>query len=176
MLISMEHFPVKIGPYKVRIFTAMLILYSSEIFIVVLDSNGKIPAGILRGANLEFGFYDQCLDIMETIEGIELKGKYCSSGLMIPYANLLNPSQSSSLNLRKERETVRVALGNKLGKNLQTRLDLPSLGLEGILLISVCIPDQCTPSEVFGGFGIDSDLCETKGSNRKLDGGDIACV
>lgn len=41
------------------------------------------------------------------------------------------------------------------------------------LLISICLPDGCLPSDFFGEYGKD-DECQTKNQNKSLDGGDVA--
>lgn len=41
------------------------------------------------------------------------------------------------------------------------------------ILIAVCIPDACYPSDVFGQFGLDF-ACQTKNDRRSFNNGDIA--
>lgn len=39
--------------------------------------------------------------------------------------------------------------------------------------ISICVPDACSPTDIFGDLGYD-ESCSTIYGNRKLDGSDIA--
>lgn len=44
-----------------------------------------------------------------------------------------------------------------------------------VILLAVCIPDSCLPSDFFGELGIDL-FCQIKDENRSLDAGDITCL
>ena len=46
-------------------------------FKLVLNSWGKFPNGIISGTVMNFGDYDQCIDIKEDINGHSMSGKYC---------------------------------------------------------------------------------------------------
>lgn len=43
------------------------------------------------------------------------------------------------------------------------------------LLLAVCVPDACFPSDFFGKLGDDTS-CQIKGESKKLDASDIACM
>lgn len=49
--------------------------------ILVLDSWGKIPSGILSGNNYDFGAFSQCFDIMR--ENIGYGTQYCLANIVI---------------------------------------------------------------------------------------------
>lgn len=51
------------------------------------------------------------------------------------------------------------------------REDITSL----TFVLAACIPDACSPSDIFDQYGIDVQ-CETKNENKKLDAADIVCV
>lgn len=57
--------------------------------------------------------------------------------------------------------------------NLQNFGGIIGGGLPSGFLISVCVPDACLASDVFGSLTLDS-LCTTKEENTRFDGGDIA--
>lgn len=44
-----------------------------------------------------------------------------------------------------------------------------------VMLIAVCIPNACSPSELFEPLGMDN-LCHTKDQNKVLDAGDTVCL
>lgn len=143
----------------------------------MLDSTGKIPSGILKGSNFELGAYDECLDISAILQDdAEVKGKYCLSGLVLPY-NILLENITDSLLLSRIKRDVPRHFERKFHqlspRNDLTRYDL-GMDFEG-LLISVCVPDKCMPSDIFEELGVDA-MCETKGQTQELDGGDIACL
>lgn len=52
---------------------------------LVIDSFGRIPQAITQGNSYDLGTYDQCINIFEQLNGVDIKGKYCVGGLAIPY-------------------------------------------------------------------------------------------
>lgn len=48
----------------------------------------------------------------------------------------------------------------------------PITELPSYMLMAVCLPDSCFPSEIFGQLGNDG-MCTTKGENSAWDAGDI---
>lgn len=54
------------------------------VVFAVLDAFGRLPEGITQGGNVDLGMFDQCLNIMQKLDGVDIKGKYCYGGLMIP--------------------------------------------------------------------------------------------
>lgn len=61
------------------------------LLFLVLDAYGRIPQGFAQGNFIDLGMFDQCLNIAEKVDDIDIKGKYCYNGLIIPFINL-NPS------------------------------------------------------------------------------------
>lgn len=53
------------------------------LYTLVLDSYGRIPQAITQGNYIDFGTYDQCVDIFENLEIGVVKGKYCYGGLIL---------------------------------------------------------------------------------------------
>lgn len=49
---------------------------------LVFDANPKIPVGILSGNYFQFGDYDLCMSINETVGSRQITGQYCSVFLM----------------------------------------------------------------------------------------------
>lgn len=47
--------------------------------------------------------------------------------------------------------------------------------LENVMLLTVCIPAACLPSDLYDPLGVDM-FCQTKNQNKVLDSGDIACL
>lgn len=60
----------------------------NQISISVIDAYGFIPKGIMRGNTNGLGFYDECLDVQQEIEGDTIKGRYCYAGLIVPLPNI----------------------------------------------------------------------------------------
>lgn len=55
----------------------------------MLDANGRIPTGLMKGNNIDMGLYDECVALEHKLELYNehvhtIKGKYCLSGLIIP--------------------------------------------------------------------------------------------
>lgn len=50
----------------------------------MLDAYGRIPQGLSQGHNIDLGMFDQCLNIFETLDATEIRGRYCYAGLIIP--------------------------------------------------------------------------------------------
>lgn len=57
--------------------------------ISVLDASARIPRGILLGNLQDLGNYDQCLNINEYLDSINIQGKYCMTELPVTQ-NMLN--------------------------------------------------------------------------------------
>lgn len=57
--------------------------------------------------------------------------------------------------------------------NRKTEVD--DILIDDPMLIALCIPDACTPNDLFDPLGFD-DLCQTKDQNKDLDAGDIVCL
>lgn len=55
----------------------------------MLDSYGRIPKGLAQENNVDFGMFDQCINIVEHLNTTSITGKYCYGGLTIP-ADKLN--------------------------------------------------------------------------------------
>lgn len=57
----------------------------------VLDANGRIPTGVMKGNDVSMGLYDECVDVEHLLDDDNvIKGKYCYSGLVIPLSILDN--------------------------------------------------------------------------------------
>lgn len=69
----------------------------------VLDANGRIPRGVMKGNSIDLGFYDQCLDVSEEFEeSYEIVGRYCSFGFNLPLSltsKSVKASTSTNLSL-----------------------------------------------------------------------------
>lgn len=153
------------------------------IFFLVLEASGRIPKGITQGNTNDFGMFDQCLNVNEKLDSIEIKGKYCYPGLAIPLTDVnLNFSAVSEnvstllllllfhFLLYKQITKGIVQLSERDVKS--PRSDISDI-LKHILLLSTCIPDACSPSDFYGALGND-DMCQTKNETRKLTNADIA--
>lgn len=53
--------------------------------------------------------------------------------------------------------------------------EIDDIFIEDPMLIALCLPNACTPSDLFDPLGFD-DLCQTKDQNKVLDAGDIVCL
>lgn len=122
----------------------------------MLDAFGRIPQAITQGNTIDLGTYDQCLNIFEKLDNITVKGKYCFGGLSVPSTDL-EEALYKYLNI----------------SDFQVTCPARNVLKETTLLISVCVPDACLPSDFFGQNAKDSD-CETKNESKALDAGDIA--
>lgn len=81
----------------------------------MLDSSGGIPNGLLQGNMMDLGFFDECITISETVSGELIKGKYCYSGLYIPFF-LLNQTDTEINKLNLDRRDILVNI-ERLPKN-----------------------------------------------------------
>lgn len=84
----------------------------------MLDSNGRTPRGLMKGNNIDMGFYDECLDVSQKFEeDDELIGRYCFGGLAIPVkimSILNNQAVSAVLSPTEEVKShiIRFIMGN----------------------------------------------------------------
>ncbi|CAG9854122.1 unnamed protein product [Phyllotreta striolata] len=64
------------------------ILNNTSIFTKMSDASAKFPyAGMLDSGRMELGNFDECVNIDQNIKGINILGKYCLAGLVIPDVN-----------------------------------------------------------------------------------------
>lgn len=148
----------------------------------MLDASGRLPRAIAQGNRRDEGTYDQCVNIQTKLNATEIKGKYCYGGLAVPLS-VLNITLTS------------VGLGpvdaivNDISQNVINDFNFdvfprkPTIEQRAVvndeeidvLLVSVCLPSACSPSDLFDQLGVDA-LCQTKNQNKILDAGDIACL
>lgn len=127
----------------------------------MLDAGGRLPQSITQGNRLELGNYDQCIDIHEELKQNKIiNGRYCLTGLAIPI-NISFSKEFASINEE--------AIKRRFSKIIEPK----EISIIDALTISICIPDACYPSDIFGRFGIDS-MCQTRNDRRKFESGDIA--
>lgn len=146
----------------------------------MLDASGRIPRAISQGNRVDEGTFDQCVNIHKKLDIGDVKGKYCYAGLAVPLAalnaTLSTPTWSVEEVVNDWNQTVvddffsnvfaEAPVERKITRN-EEEID--------VLLISVCIPSVCTPSELFDRLGVDA-ICQTKDQNKFLDAGDVACL
>lgn len=149
----------------------------------MLDASGRIPQAITQGNRRDPGLYDQCVNIHEKLNIGDIKGKYCYAGLALPLAIFNSTTTSFTIdsimnevgqgvvddffnNLFLERTNT------MLERRITRETDSSSVD---VLLISLCIPSACSPSDLFDALGFD-DICQTKDQNKILDSGDITAL
>lgn len=54
----------------------------------MLDSFGRIPQAVSQQNYYDLGTYDQCVNILEEQNEVNIIGKYCIGGLSIPVTHL----------------------------------------------------------------------------------------
>lgn len=146
----------------------------------MLDASGRIPRSISQGNRRDEGTYDQCVNIYKKLDVGVVKGKYCYAGLAIPLS-LLNATLSTSVLSVEEivndldQTALTDFLLNLFAEAPTERRVARSEEERDLLLISVCIPSVCSPSDLFDQLGVDL-VCQTKNENKVLDAGDIACL
>ncbi|XP_063930453.1 nose resistant to fluoxetine protein 6-like [Zophobas morio] len=150
----------------------------------MVDASSKYPiSGMSYGSNKDLGNYDECIDIdYEDFAG-KVKGKYC--GYSVAIVNLYLEPIPSPFNLDiKPRLLANVPQVN-YNKTVRDATDDYSISL-----LSLCVPDKCTPKEVgmFFVWGHLADMqivnfpevlpCMMKDSNTTFRAGDIVftCV
>lgn len=78
------------------------------ILFLVLDSNAKIPSGLLRGNVNQLGDFDQCLGITSHVKmgnnTIKIQGKYCLATIDLHAAQ---PDMKLSVNLMQARTFIK---------------------------------------------------------------------
>jgi hypothetical protein len=151
----------------------------------MFDSSSKYPiSGMSYSNNKDLGSYDDCIDInYEVFEG-KVIGKYC--GLSVAVVNLfLEPLPNPFAMDIPPKNLAQIPTINYT-KNLDLRSTLRDATDDySITVLSLCVPDQCTPEEL-GKFFIWGQLenislvnfitevpCMTKDSNTTFEWGDI---
>ncbi|XP_055370764.1 uncharacterized protein LOC129605191 [Condylostylus longicornis] len=117
----------------------------------LIDSWGKIPSGIMKGNFINFGNFDQCLQVIsdEKIENDYLKGKYCTA--VLPLKNFIPVSQSlNEINLLREVPVMVLGINNKLKQNESASKNISEIVNNIKLQIGVCLPKVCEPEFVDG--------------------------
>lgn len=61
----------------------------------MLDAFGRIPAALSQGNRIDLGLYDQCVEINEVIENVDIKGRYCLAGFMLSLPETEMPAMLS---------------------------------------------------------------------------------
>lgn len=117
----------------------------NNVDIVVFDAGSKIPSGILTGNFVDFGFFEECIDIYDNATTEVIFGKYCIGVL----------SSTSLLDSYKMKPEI----------TLQISTCLPS----------ACSADDIEKiyEELYIPIKFDEDLCQTKINQIELDSGDI---
>lgn len=143
----------------------------------MLDASGRIPQAITQGNRRDVGTYDQCVNIYKKLDVGEVKGKYCYAGLAIPLAILNNTSIGPVQNIMNDISETMISdfLNNAFTAPTAQQRVANNPDEIDVLLIPVCIPSVCLPSELFDLMGVDN-FCHTKNQNQVLDAGDITCL
>ncbi|XP_055845273.1 nose resistant to fluoxetine protein 6-like [Episyrphus balteatus] len=105
--------------------------FSQETF-KFLDSWGKFPTGIMSGHLIDFGSYDQCVEISTVLipsHGVT-NGKYCFAS----FPDLLKSLMNSDMDSKEEPSDVEEY--QIFGKAFEKTFNLQ---------IGICIPEICTP-------------------------------
>jgi len=101
--------------------------------LLVLESSGRLPMGLLSGTITNYGDYDQCVDISGISDGDQINGKYCFLNIrppLPPVGQTLNFSGSLYENSW---------LDKKIGKFAR---------MYGRIDNGICIPSVCHENEV----------------------------
>lgn len=59
-------------------------ILTTKTMFLVLDAYGRIPKGLTQKNSVDLGLFHQCINILENLNSISIRGKYCYSGLVIP--------------------------------------------------------------------------------------------
>ncbi|XP_077296659.1 nose resistant to fluoxetine protein 6-like [Arctopsyche grandis] len=106
--------------------------------IIMLDSYGKIPPGLLSLNIQSYGQFDQCLSIDHFYRNDRLiKGKYCVAKIPIPKIKSIYNELSRIANLR-----------NILPKNNGSRLLANDAFGRQSLIMAICLPHTCKMDEI----------------------------
>lgn len=91
------------------------------LLFVVIDSGAKIQSGFLKGNIINFGSFGECLEVRNPTN--TMQGKYCTITLKMPM---------------------------KLGDTFESRGSSfgESVATDSMLFQGVCMPDDCTSSEI----------------------------
>ncbi|XP_076315715.1 nose resistant to fluoxetine protein 6-like [Tachypleus tridentatus] len=126
----------------------------------MIDSNGRLPAGLLEGTLTSLGSYDQCMDIVSPTKESNVstfQGQYCSVFLRLPlparspkYSSIVVGVEALS-NFSKPGEVF-----HDLAQNAQFFYSVP-------LRLGICVPSTCSRLEVQKAVTIASDWLKTKG-------------
>lgn len=54
----------------------------------MLDAYSRIPRELTEGNNVDFGMFDQCINIKESLNNTSIQGKYCYGGLVLPITRI----------------------------------------------------------------------------------------
>lgn len=100
----------------------------------MLESNGRLPIGLMSGTVTNYGEYDQCIAINAINDGYQFSGKYCFLYLKPPLpSDMFTPI---SVNGSKYENTW-----------IDTKIVKPGR-LYGKISNGICVPSVCTNSEL----------------------------
>ncbi|GLV35421.1 uncharacterized protein CBL_01429 [Carabus blaptoides fortunei] len=103
------------------------------------DASAKIPSGMMSGNLMDFGAFDQCLALDQTVDDTRYRGKYCIMKVPIP-PELLNMGDIIPQSVGDDQNKI----NDVENRALMSTLDTGELGL----LLGWCIPDNCAPENV----------------------------
>ncbi len=99
----------------------------------MLESNGRLPIGLLSGTITNYGDYDQCLAIKGMSAGYEVNGKYCFLNIRPPL-----PPVGQTLNLTGS-IYENSWLNEKVGKFARMYARISN---------GICLPSVCNEIEI----------------------------
>lgn len=105
-------------------------------FYVVLDATGKIAPAILRGNQDDMGYYDECVNINEEVDGDTIKGRYCYFGLFIPWECIVSDGGCNSTGLSIRSIDKKMVKRSNLNKTIYLK---PQTDLHKNALFFICV-------------------------------------
>ncbi|XP_076315491.1 nose resistant to fluoxetine protein 6-like [Tachypleus tridentatus] len=127
----------------------------------MIDSNGRLPAGLLEGTLTSLGSYDQCMDIVSPTKESKVstfQGQYCSVLLRLPlparsakYSSIVVGVKALS-NFSKPGEVF-----HDFAQNAQFFYSVP-------LRLGICVPSTCSRLEVQKAVTIASNWLRLRGN------------
>ncbi|KYB27754.1 Nose resistant to fluoxetine protein 6-like Protein [Tribolium castaneum] len=158
-----------------------LICNNGSVLWQMFDASSKYPiSGISYSNNKDLGNFDECMSISYKSFDGAVKGKFCALSIAIVNPFLKPIPDPFNIITNKQTTLAEVVTPKQIDRNVRDIAEKIT-----ITVLSLCIPDQCTPREIglyflWGQFEstklvnfVDKVPCMTKDSNIDFKWGDI---
>lgn len=121
----------------------------------MIESNGRLPTGLLSGTSASFGDFDQCLAVKvldDDQETIKLQGKYCLVEYSFPVPSL-KAGERLRFNDDRPFALLKSLLANqtdiKMSREIETLIRrLVYFSYTTKIYNGICIPNACTGNDM----------------------------